>query len=257
MASSRYFEKGNSILQTLSTADLALLEQDFVSVELRLRQDLEKPNKKIDYVYFIDSGIVSVVALYPDAVQVEVGVIGCEGMTGLAILHGSDRTPHSTYMQVPGSGRRIPAEKLTSAMRESPTLHRGLLKFAHAFCEQTSHAVGAGSQAKLPVRLARWLLMTHDRVPGNELQLTHEFLSIMLGVRRAGVTEALHALTARKFVALARKRITLLDRKALEKFAGSFYGVPEREYRRVVSEPVLLETLLQNAQTAPLLPDRS
>jgi len=236
MASARHFANGNRLLQTLSTSDLDLLEGDFVAVDLKLRQQLETPNKKIEHVYFLDRGIASVVAPLPKGGEVEVGLIGCEGVTGLAVLHQNDRSPHSTYMQVAGSGRRIAADKLAAAMDQSASLRQSLLNYAHAFCVQTAHTAASGTKGNLPERLSRWLLMTHDRVEGNDLVLTHELLSIMLGVRRAGVTETLHNLSGRKLIKLARKDVKVLDRKGLEKLAGAFYGVPEREYRRSVTD---------------------
>jgi Crp-like helix-turn-helix domain len=225
----------NKLLKRLSSADLDLLEPGFVPVSLPLRQDLEKPNKRIEHVFFMDSAIASVVAVHPRDIRVEIGIIGCEGMTGTAVVMGSDRSPHSTYVQVGGQGQRLSVSDLNKAMDESKTLRPSLMRFAQAFSIQTAHTAVANARASLEVRLARWLLMAHDRTPGNDLFLTHEFLSLMLASRRAGVTEAIHALTKKGLIASHRGEITILDRKGIEKIAGKFYGVPESEYRRLMN----------------------
>ena len=119
--------------------------------------------------------------------------MGCDGFTGLPIVLGNDRSPHETFMQV-GRGMRISANKLRGAISHSPSLQRALLRFAHAFMNQTANTALSNGTASLEERLARWLLMANDRLRGDEIPLTHEFLSLMLGVRRAGVTVALHYL---------------------------------------------------------------
>jgi len=211
-----------------------LIGPRLVRVNLKLRQDLEKPNKPIEHVYFPETGIVSVVAVHPDDNRVEIGIIGCEGMTGIPILLGNERSPHSTYIQVAGRGQRIAASDLRRAIDASPSLKTVLLKYVQAFMVQTSHTAIANARASLAERLARWLLMAHDRVPKDELELTHEFLSLMMGVRRAGVTEALHELVDKKLIEARRGNITVVDRKGIAQLAGHFYGTPEAEYRRLL-----------------------
>ena len=155
-------------------------------------------------------------------------------MTGTAVVLDSDRSPHSTYFQVAGEAYRMPAAALRRAIEQSPSLHAVLMKYVQAFMVQTAHTAIANARATLVERLARWLLMAHDRTTGAGLNLTHEFLSLMMAVRRAGVTEALQLLEERKLIACGRREITLLDRKGIEKIAGHFYGTPEAEYRRLM-----------------------
>ena len=183
----------NLILSRLSAADKALLQPDLEPVALTLRHVLEVPNKPITHSYFIGSGLASMIAKNSHK-RVEVGLIGCEGFTGLPIVLGNDRSPHETFMQVPGEGMRISANKLREAISQSPSLQRALLRFAHAFMNQMANTALSNGTATLEERLARWLLMASDRLPGDDIPLTHEFLSLMLGVRRAGVTVALHYL---------------------------------------------------------------
>jgi CRP-like cAMP-binding protein len=218
----------NRILSRLSAADIALLKPDLEAVELQLRYVLEAANEPIQHSYFIEYGLASIVAANGHK-RLEVGLIGCEGMTGLPIVLGNDRSPHETFMQVAGNGVRIPAQKLREAISQSRSLEVALLAFAHRFLNQTASTALSNGTATLEERLARWLLMANDRLRGDEVPLTHEFLSLMLGVRRAGVTVALHYLEQRALIRLARKQIVITDRKGLEAAANGTYHTPEKK----------------------------
>jgi CRP-like cAMP-binding protein len=211
-----------------------LLEPHLESVTLELRKSLERPNRRIEAVYFTEGGFASVVAVQPNGKQVEVGLIGREGMTGLPIVLGNDRSPHATYIQAPGMGRCISATELRKTTQTSVSLRDSLLKFVQAFGVQTTHTAVSNAQSELDVRLARWLLMAHDRIGADTLPLTHEFLSLMLGCRRPGVTEALHALRKQGLISYGRGQIAVKDRKGMERTAGEAYGTPEAEYRRLI-----------------------
>jgi CRP-like cAMP-binding protein len=226
-------DSGNRLLASLSTADFALVEPSLKSVNLALRKSLEKSNRRIDAVYFPESGFASVVAIQYGK-EVEVGLIGREGMTGLPIVLGDHRSPHATYMQAAGKGQCIPATELRKATEASPSLRNALLKYVQAFGVQTTHTAISNAQARMDIRLARWLLMAHDRIGDDTLPLTHEFLSLMLAVRRAGVTIALNALRKSGLISYRRGDITVLNRKGLERLAGEAYGIPEAEYRRLI-----------------------
>ena len=234
MRSSSRKASQNRLLTSLSAADLGLLRPNLEPLALAVRYVLETPNKRIDDVYFIDSGFASVVAIQGKQVKAEVGLIGREGMTGLPVVLGNHLSVQSTYIQAPGSGHRIDAIVLRKAMNTSPSLRASLLKYVHAFMIQTTHTAVANACAKLDQRLARWILMADDRVDGNSLPLTHEFLSLMLGVRRAGVTEALHALERKGLISSSRGAILVRNRKGIERSAGGTYGVPEKEMRRLI-----------------------
>jgi CRP-like cAMP-binding protein len=224
----------NGLLASLSTADHGLLAPHLESVTLELRKSLERPNRRISAAYFPEAGIASVVAVQSNGKRVEVGLIGREGMTGLPIVLGDNRSPHSTYMQVAGNGKCIPATMLNTAIRTSVTLRDSFLKFVQTFGVQITQTAICNAQSRLDVRLARWLLMAQDRVAGDTLPLTHEFLSLMLGVRRSGVTEALHILGNQGLISHGRGQITVKNRKGLERAAGEAYGAPEAEYRRLI-----------------------
>ena len=201
---------------------------------LDLKKDLERPNRRIETVWFIEAGIASVVAVQSDDTKVEVGLVGNEGMTGTAVVLGGDQSPHSTYIQMGGEGLRIGVEALRKVMIASPTLRNLLLSYVQVFMVQTAHTAVANARAHIDRRLARWILMAHDRTHGEALFLTHEFLGLMLGVRRAGVTEALQTLKRKKLIETGRNQIVVLSRKGIEQLAGNAYGVPEKEYRRLI-----------------------
>src|SRR2546430_8468083 len=154
-------------------------------------------------------------------------------MTGTAIVLGAGTSPDETYIQVAGEGQQISVKDLRKAMEASKSLHSILLKYVHAFMVQTAHTAIANARAKIDRRLARWILMAHDRVRRNKLPLTHEFLSLMLGVRRAGVTDALHDLSSRGLIEAHRGEIIVRNRKGIERHAKESYGGPEAEYERL------------------------
>ncbi|MGC1355111.1 MAG: Crp/Fnr family transcriptional regulator [Xanthobacteraceae bacterium] len=224
----------NRLLSVLSDDDFALLQPHLQREALPLLQDLERPNRRIERVYFIEAGIASIVAVQADGTRVEVGLIGREGMSGIAVVLGGDQSPHSTYIQVAGEGQRIAANELRTAMNASHALHSLLLKFAQVFMVQTAHTAVANARAHIDQRLARWILMAHDRTGDEAIPLTHAFLSLMLVVRRAGVTEALQSLKRQKLIHTGRNQIVVRNRKGIERKAGSSYGAPEKEYRRLI-----------------------
>jgi len=162
-------------------------------------------------------------------------LVGSEGMAGLPVVHGIDHSPHGYLVQAAGQALKITAQKLRTAMRHSPALHARLLRYAHARVVQTAQTAYANAGFGIEARLARWVLMTDDRVEGEDLPLTHEFLSMMLGVRRAGVTLAIQALEASKLIRAKRGSLTVLDRAGLEALARDAYGVAEAEYARVMA----------------------
>jgi CRP-like cAMP-binding protein len=222
----------NGLLAAMSTADLALLKPNLEPLILKTKQVLEPANKPIKYNYFLASGLGSVIAIGKDGKRLEVGIIGREGMTGIPVVLGNDRSPNETFIQVEGSGARIASDDLRQAMRKSASLTRVLLNFVNAFLIQTAHTALSNGTANLVERLARWLLMAQDRLDKNEVPLTHEFLSLMLGARRAGVTIGLNQLHRKGVIRLSRGRIEIIDRDGLIKSANGAYGIPEAVARR-------------------------
>jgi CRP-like cAMP-binding protein len=224
----------NRLLAALSATDLALLRPHLRFLVVAVRHEMERPNRRIDTVYFMEAGIASVVAVQADDTQVEVGLIGSEGMTGSAVVLGGDQSPLSTYIQVAGEAQLIKADELRKAMRASDSLKSLLLKYVQVFMVQTTHTAISNARSHIDRRLARWILMAHDRTGDTTLPLTHEFLSLMLSVRRPGVTEALQSLRRQQLIDNGRNKIVILNRNGIEKLAGHSYGVPEKEYRRLI-----------------------
>jgi CRP-like cAMP-binding protein len=224
----------NRLLAALSRNDLALLQPHLRPVPMAVFKDVERPNRRIETVYFMETGIASVVDVQPDETRAEVGLIGREGMSGIAVVLGIDQSPHSTYIQIAGKAQRIAVKELRKAMDTSASMRGLFLKFAQVFMVQTAHTAIANARAHIDQRLARWILMAHDRTGTATLELTHEFLSLMLGVRRAGVTETLQSLKRKKLIDTRRNQIVLRDRKGIERIARGCYGVPEKEYRRLI-----------------------
>lgn len=212
----------------MSESDFALLRPHLTLVELPKSQPLIEPDQEIVHSWFMESGIASVVANSRDGHQTEIGIVGREGMVDLGTLLDVDRTQMRSFIQSPGQGYRMPAAALREATDSSPELRRRLLRYAHRFFTQVAHTALANASHALEERLARWLLMCHDRADGDEVAMTHEFLSLMLNVRRAGVTLAVQALENARMVSARRGAITIVDRPALEEFAADCYGPAEQ-----------------------------
>jgi CRP-like cAMP-binding protein len=216
----------NLILSGLSSADFRLLAPYLEPVDLPIRKVLERRGKPIKIIYFPESGFASVVA-NGDSRPIEVGLIGREGMTGIPVVLGNDRNENEIFIQAQGKGQCIRANDLRQAIEKSTTLHRSLLRYTHAFLNQATRTAVANGRANIEERLARWLLMAADRLDNGELPLTHEFLAMMLGVRRPGVTVAIRALEQEGVIARKRGRIVITDRKALETMSNGTYAPPE------------------------------
>jgi CRP-like cAMP-binding protein len=223
----------NRILAGLTPGDFAALQPELSRIELPVRRHLEMRNRPIEHVYFLESGLASMVVSAGAQHSIEVGIIGHEGMTGLPILLGTDRAAHETFVQTAGTAWRIGAEPLRAAVEKSSSLRRRLLNYAQVMMTQMAFTALANGRYKIEERLARWLLMADDRAEDSIIHLTHDFLAVMLGSRRAGVTAALNHFQKRQVLQMRRGVITITDRSALEETANGSYGGPEAEYRRL------------------------
>ena len=225
----------NRLLAAFTPDEFWLLQPHLEPVSLGLRQWVIETQQPIQHVYFPEHGIVSVLADTSQG-RIEVGLIGPEGMAGVPVVLGIDHSPHGYMVQADGEALRIPAQDLRTALRHSPPLHAGFLRYAHALMVQTAQTAYANAGFTMEARLARWVLMTDDRLEGGDLPLTHEFLAMMLGVRRPGVTLAMQALESNGLIRASYGRITVLDRAGLETLAKDAYGLAEAEYARVMGE---------------------
>src|SRR3954453_17135937 len=177
----------NRLLSALNPDDFGLLRPDLEPVALELRQWLIEAGGPIQHVTFPEQGIVSILADTSEG-RIEVGLIGPEGMAGLPVVLGFERSPHSYMVQADGEALRITAPDLRTAIRHSLSLQARFLRYAHTLMVQIAQRAYANAGFGLEARLARWILMTDDRLEREDLPLTHDFLSMMLGVRRPGVT---------------------------------------------------------------------
>ena len=228
-------ESHNLLVQAMSLGDRALLQPRVERVPLAQDQVLMQANQPIGHVYFPESGIVSLTTSAPGEATTEVGIAGREGFLGTAVLLGTDRTPHETFVQVGnGEALRIGADDFRAATEQSAPLRSLLLRYVQAYLVQSGASTASSANHRMETRLARWLLMCHDRVDGDELKLTHEFMSMMICAQRTGVTVCLHILEGAGMIRSKRARVQIVDREKLEELAGDAYGLPEAEYRRLI-----------------------
>ena len=224
----------NRLLRAMVPEDFARLQPYLEAINLQSGQTLTKPNVRTEHLHFMESGIASITAEGANG-RVEIGMVGREGVMGATpVLLGSDRVPYDHFIQMPGAALRIRAEAVSAAMEESPTLRKLLLRYILTEMIQVRQTAFTNATQEIEARLARWLLMCHDRIDGDELLLTHEFLSIMLGVRRAGVSIAMLQLESAGRIRARRGQVTVLNRELLEDIADGGYGVPEAEYARLI-----------------------
>jgi CRP-like cAMP-binding protein len=226
----------NLLLKALPSQAFDFLRPAMEAIDLPIKFDVVVSDVQTTHVCFIESGLASVVATSSDDEAIEVGHIGPEGMAGTHVLLRTDRTPNKTFMQVAGDGIRVPVAELAEMIATFSVANDLLLNFVHCAELQLSHSALANARYNMHERLARWLLMCHDRMEGNDLPLTHEFLSLMLGVRRSGVTNELHVIEGMRAIKATRANIRVIDREKLEEIAGGSYGLPEREYERLIGQ---------------------
>jgi CRP-like cAMP-binding protein len=225
----------NLLLRAMSHQDLALLKPHLTRIELEREQMLVEPGQPIAQIYFLEGGIASVVSDLPETAQTEVGVFGLEGMSGVGTILGADTATTKTYMQVDGIGAfRIDTKHLRAAIGRSPSLQMVLLKYVQTVLTQLATSAVSNANHRMEARLARWLLMCHDRVDGDEIALTHRFMSMMITAQRSGVTVTLHILEGVGAIRSTRGLVTVLNRNQLEDLAGDAYGAPEAEYRQLL-----------------------
>ena len=184
----------NRLLKAMSPEDFARLQSYLEPMDLTSGQTLSKPNARTEHLYFMETGIASITAEGSNG-RAEIGMIGREGVVGATpVLLGTDRVPYDHFVQLPGSALRIRADVVCAAVNESPTLRKLLQRYILTEMVQVRQTAFSNATQEIEARLARWLLMCHDRGDGDELLLKHEFLSMMLGVRRSGVTLAMQQL---------------------------------------------------------------
>ncbi len=225
----------NHLLASLDPSDWERLAPELQPVTLSMRKELESCGHDVEWIYFLQSGIASVIAESSANHRVETGVIGFEGVTGTGVALGDPRAAQTTVMQIAGAGHRISASRLRELMADSTSLRERLQLFARAFTIQVAHTALANGAGLLEQRLARWLLMLHDRVEGDTLAITHDYIATMLSVRRPGVSVALKVLEEMGLTRVNRGAIAIVDRRGLLEKSAGLYGRTEVEYQRLLN----------------------
>ena len=224
----------NRLLASLAPSDYDILRADLEPITLSYRASLYRAKEPIKFVYFLENGVASLVNTMKNGSASEVGTIGNEGFVGLPVLLGDDRAPTGVYMQVAGSGLRMKTKNFSAALQESVSFRAAMFHYGHAFFNQVAQSAACATFHGLEQRCCRWILMTHDRMQCDDFTLTQEFLAMMLGVRRAGVTVAAGALKRAGLIRYARGKVTILDRCGLEARSCECYGVTAKEFDRLL-----------------------
>jgi CRP-like cAMP-binding protein len=225
----------NRLLLALAAQDLDPLRPHLEPVRLAHKQILSSANTPIDHVYFPQEGMVSLVQPLENGAMIEVGMIGNEGLVGVPVLLGTDSSPLEAMVQIPGSALRMQAPVFREETGRRTAFFALLLRHVQALHIQVSLTAACNGRHTLPERLARWLLTARDRAPSDQMPLSHEFLSMMLGVRRAGVTVAVGTLKAAGLISNTHGQVTILDRQGLEMACCECYRTVRKEYQRLVS----------------------
>jgi CRP-like cAMP-binding protein len=223
----------NRLLNLLGDEDADRFRPFLQRVELPVRTVLQEVGSAIRHIHFLERGLASVIAA-SGSEEVEIALLGKEAMSGLPVLSGLTTSSHKILVQVAGSALRIDRETFLDLVEQCPSAREVFLKFRECFAIQVEQAALANGRYNIEPRLTRWLLMCHDRLGEVEIRVTHETLALMLGVRRAGVTTALHILEGNRLIKATRGTVLIRDRAALEAIAGESYGAPEAAYKAIL-----------------------
>jgi CRP-like cAMP-binding protein len=228
----------NCILAALPRAEYRRCAPSLERVPLELRQLLFDVDEPIAHVYFCESAVVSVVSIMSDGTAVETATVGNEGMVGLPVFHGVDRTAAQAFCQIPGEALRMTTSAFQAELRHQGALGMLLGRYAEAMFTQVAQSSACNRVHPMRERCARWLLTTHDRVGGDEFPLTHRFLAQMLGVRRATVTEAAGSLQEAGLIEYRMGRVLVLDRLGLETASCECYAIIRRAFGHLLAAHV-------------------
>jgi CRP-like cAMP-binding protein len=224
----------NRILAALPSAEIDRLTPHLEHIPLERRMVAYDPLTPIENVYFVETGVVSVLSLMRDGTAIETATIGCEGFIGIPLYFGVDAIPEQAFVQVPGEGYRMRASVFRSIAPDLPTLGKLLDRFSVCLFTLAAQCSGCNRVHTMEQRCARWLLMVHDRMPGDEFELTQDFLSQMLGVRRATVSETASQLQLAGLISYSRGRMVIVDRAGLERQACECYRIIDSTFARVL-----------------------
>jgi CRP-like cAMP-binding protein len=206
-------------------------------VAMPLGQVLYESGDTLSHVYFPTTAIVSLLYVMENGASAEIAVVGNEGIVGISLFMGGDSTPSRAVVQSAGRGFRLKAEIMKDAFNQAGTVLHLLLRYTQALITQMAQTAVCNRHHSLDQQLCRWLLLSLDRLQGNELVMTQELIANMLGVRREGVTESALKLQQAGLIRYARGHISVLDRMGLEKRSCECYAVVKKEYDRLLPDP--------------------
>lgn len=224
----------NHLLAVIPASEFRELKVHLTTVDLRAKDLLAETNRPIDMVYFPLDAVLSMAAVDRNGEAVEVGSVGCEGMTGLAVLLGAEQSTSRVMVQVGGQAERMDAAVLQGEARHNDHFRRLLYLYAHAFMTQIAQSTACSRLHPAEQRLARWLLICRDRVGRDEIPITQETMSVMLGVRRATVTEAASRLQREGLIRYRRGVVAIVDRPGLEAATCECYQIVREEFDRLL-----------------------
>jgi CRP-like cAMP-binding protein len=219
----------NRLLSALPGTEYQRLLRGLEEVPMTFAEVLYEPGERIDFVYFPNESIVSLLAEVTAHSPLEVGLIGNEGLAGISVFMGVDTSPHRAIVQGAGTAMRMKAAALREESEQVGSLHRLLHRYTHSLLTQVSRSAACNRFHTVDARLARWLLMTGDRLASDEFRLTQDFISNMLGVRREGVNKAAGILQKNALITYSRGRIKILKRASLEAVSCECYGIIRNE----------------------------
>lgn len=222
----------NEILLQLSDGESEVLFSKLELVRLKVHHLLHETGDALKSVYFCNSGMISILSVFPDGKSVEVGLVGKEGFVGLPLIVGFQTAPTRAIAQIDATAFRVDGEALITLLPRSPVLERRLQQYSQVFTMEITQIAACNRLHDVEERLARWLLMCADRIKSSELPLTQEFLAQMLGTRRSSVTVAARILQKAGIIAYNRGDVKIVDRRKLEDAACECYGLMQRQIHR-------------------------
>lgn len=226
----------NLLLSHLTPDEHRALSPDLQVVRLELGQILHAPDEKIKHVYFPATSLISLLASLDNGDSVETGLIGSEGIVGTSIALGVDAGNSLALVQGSGIALRLPSSSLPPFLKDGGIFRQKTFEFINSLFAQTAQTAACNRAHSVSQRLARWLLLTHDRIEGDELELTHELIARMLGSRRAGVSVAANDLREAGLISYTRGRVTVIDRPGLEAASCECYRMVRTHFDRLVKQ---------------------
>jgi CRP-like cAMP-binding protein len=227
--------RANHLLAAVTDEEMARLLPSLQPISLPLGKVIYESDEKLDYIYFPTTAIISLLYIMENGATAEIGVVGNDGLIGIAIFMGGDTTPNRAVVQSAGKAFKMKAQVMKDEFTRGGRFHNQCLRYTQALITQISQTAVCNRLHSVDQQLCRWLLLSHDRLPSDRLIMTHDLIANMLGVRREGITHAAKRLQQAGYISYVRGDMTILDRKGLETDVCECYQVVRTEYKRLLS----------------------